>query len=212
MAAVMVLMPKVVKCVMEGLMPISEAAKTRLQKRFSGGEFHIGLDPAILLGDAQVISAGLIFVPLTIVIAILMPGNEILPFGDLATIGFFVAMAVGIHRGNLFRTLVSGTIIMVMTIWIANQTIAINTALAKSVGSSLVTGEATRIASLDQGGSPITYLLTQAVEPTDVAGFVVIGAVYVFCLVCTCLIFRSRSAARRRAAGLASAPSAGDEE
>ncbi|MDR1677264.1 MAG: PTS galactitol transporter subunit IIC, partial [Deltaproteobacteria bacterium] len=49
MAAVMVLMPKVVKCIMEGLLPISEAAKKSLQKKFSGSNFYIGLDPAILL-------------------------------------------------------------------------------------------------------------------------------------------------------------------
>jgi PTS system galactitol-specific IIC component len=200
MAAVMILMPKVVKCIMEGLIPISEAARASLQRRFSGGSFYIGLDPAILLGDSQVISAGLIFVPLTIVIAILMPGNEVLPFGDLATIGFFIAMAVGIHKGNLFRTLVSGTAIMIITIWIANQTIALNTMLAKSVGSSLIVDGATRIASLDQGGSPITYLLTQALGVMNVKGFIVIGVVYAFCVVFTALIYRSRAARKAAAA------------
>ncbi|MDR1039572.1 MAG: PTS galactitol transporter subunit IIC [Deltaproteobacteria bacterium] len=199
MAAVMVLMPKVVKCIMEGLLPISEAAKRSLQKRFSGGNFYIGLDPAILLGDSQVISAGLIFVPLTIVIALLMPGNEVLPFGDLATIGFFIAMAVGIHKGNLFRTLISGTVIMIITIWIANQTIALNTMLAKSVGSSLVVNDATRIASLDQGGSPITYLLTQILGEMNVNGFMVITLIYVFCVLFTALIYRSRMAKKRAA-------------
>jgi PTS system galactitol-specific IIC component len=203
MAAVMVLMPKVVKCIMEGLLPISEAAKTSLQKRFSGGNFYIGLDPAILLGDSQVIAAGLVFVPLTIVIAILMPGNEVLPFGDLATIGFFIAMAVGIHKGNLFRTCISGTIIMIMTIWIANQTIALNTMLAKSVGSSLIINESTRIASLDQGGSPVTYLLTQVLNMTNVNGFAVIGVIYVFCIIFTALIYRSRMARKVAAARLA---------
>ncbi|MDR3155470.1 MAG: galactitol-specific PTS transporter subunit IIC [Deltaproteobacteria bacterium] len=201
MAAVMVLMPKVVKCIMEGLIPISEAARSSLQKRFSGARFYIGLDPAILLGDSQVISASLLFVPLTIAIAILMPGNEVLPFGDLATIGFFIAMAVGIHKGNLFRTLISGTIIMIITVWIANQTIALNTMLAKSVGSSLIANESTRIASLDQGGSPITYLMTQGLGGiTNLNGFVVIGVLYVFCIVFTALIYRSRMARKRAAA------------
>jgi PTS system galactitol-specific IIC component len=205
MAAVMVLMPKVVKCIMEGLMPISEAARASLQKRFAGGRFYVGLDPAILLGDSQVISASLIFVPLTIAIAILMPGNEVLPFGDLATIGFFIAMAVGIHKGNLFRTLVSGTIIMAITVWIANQTIALNTMLASSVGSSLIVDETTRIASLDQGGSPVTYLLTQALGETNVTGFAVIGVIYGFCIVFTALIHRSRTARKRAAAATARA-------
>jgi PTS system galactitol-specific IIC component len=29
-----------------------------------------------------------------------VPGNQVLPFGDLATIGFFVAMAVAVHQGT----------------------------------------------------------------------------------------------------------------
>ncbi len=60
------------------------------------------------------VSASLIFIPLTILIAV-CEGNQVLPFGDLATIGFFVAMAVAVHRGNLFRTLISGVIIMSIT-------------------------------------------------------------------------------------------------
>ncbi|MDY8833120.1 hypothetical protein UY844_24930, partial [Escherichia coli] len=44
------------------------------------------------------------------------------PFGEPVTVGFFVAMAVAVHRGNLFRTLISGVIIMSITLWIATQT------------------------------------------------------------------------------------------
>lgn len=75
MSAVMVLMPKITKCIMEGLMPISERMKEILTKRSGDGEFYIGLDPAILLGDSQVVTAGLIFIPLTILIAVIVPGK-----------------------------------------------------------------------------------------------------------------------------------------
>lgn len=136
MSAVMVLMPKVVKCIMDGLLPLSEKAKEVLTKKFGNSEFYIGLDPAILLGDSQVVTAGLIFIPLTLAIAVLVPGNRVLPFGDLATIGFFIAIAVAVHNGNLFRTLFSGSLIMFMTIWIANQTIPWMTALAKTTGAT----------------------------------------------------------------------------
>ena len=136
MSAVMVLMPKVVKCIMDGLLPMSEKAKEVLTKKFGSSEFYIGLDPAILLGDSQVVTAGLIFIPLTLLIAVLVPGNRVLPFGDLATIGFFIAIAVAVHKGNLFRTLFSGSLIMFMTIWITNQTIPWMTALAETTGST----------------------------------------------------------------------------
>ena len=133
-ASVMYLMPKVVKPIMEGLSPISEVARQKLSSKFKGGNFLIGLDPALLLGEPAVVSAGLIFIPLSLIIALIVPGNRILPFGDLATIGFFIAMAVGIHKGNLFRTIISGSVIMYITIWIANKTIGYHTILAKNAG------------------------------------------------------------------------------
>lgn len=161
MSAVMVLMPKITKCIMEGLMPLSERMKEILTKKSGDAEFYIGLDPAILLGDSEVVTAGLIFIPLTILIAVIVPGNEILPFGDLATIGFFVGIAVAVHKGNLFRTLISGCVLMFVTIWIASQAIPWTTALAQSVN---LTNGASQVAALDQGGCPITYLYTQLVN------------------------------------------------
>lgn len=183
MASVIILMPQVVKHIMTGLLPVSESAKKMLQKRFKGGNFYIGLDPAILLGDSTVVTASLIFIPLTILIAMIVPGNQVLPFGDLATIGFFVAMAVGIHKGNLFRTLISGSILMFITIWISNQTIGLHTILAQNAGQ--LKDGITKVASLDQGGSPITYILTQAFNTTNLPGLVVVGVGYLACLVFT---------------------------
>ncbi|MGI6117306.1 MAG: PTS galactitol transporter subunit IIC [Bilifractor sp.] len=180
MAAVMVLMPKIVKCIMDGLMPLSEQAKQMMTKKFNGSRFYIGLDPAILLGDSQVVTAGLIFIPITLIIAILVPGNRVLPFGDLATISFFIAIAVGIHEGNLFRTLFSGTLIMYITIWIANQTIPWVTKLATSTGSLTTSGQ---VAALDQGGSPITYIYTQLFTHENIPGMLFILIFYIICTI-----------------------------
>lgn len=182
MAAIMVLMPKVVSCITDGLMPLSERAKEILTKRFDNAEFYIGLDPAILLRDSQVITAGLIFIPMTLVIAVLVPGNQVLPFGDLATIGFFTSVAVAVHKGNLFRTLFSGSAIMYMTIWIANETIPWMTKLAKVTGS--MSGDS-MVAALDQGGSPVTYVFTQIFTRENIGGAAVIAVIYAACLIFT---------------------------
>lgn len=176
-AAVMLLMPRVIKPIMDGLTPIARHARKRLQAKFGGREFLIGLDPALLLGHTAVVSASLIFIPLTILVAVLLPGNKVLPFGDLATIGFFVAMAVAVHQGNLFRTLISGVIIMSITLWIATQTIGLHSQLAANAGALKTPGGS--VASMDQGGSPITYLLIQLLTWQNVAALLVIGSVYV---------------------------------
>lgn len=187
MAAVMVLMPVVVKYIMEGLIPISESAKKIIDKHFKNSEFTIGMDPALLLGDADVIAAGLLFVPITLLIAMLMPGNRILPFGDLATIGFFIAIATGVHKGNIFRTLISGSVIMTITLWISNQTWQLQDKLGRSVG---LLAEGKKVGSLDQGGNPITYLLTEGITKHITIGFIVILVLYVAAFVYTYVSYK----------------------
>lgn len=190
MASVIVLMPVVVKYIMGGLLPVSEVARKKLQEKFQDAEFFLGLDCALLLGDPVVVTASLLFIPITILIAGVLPGNEILPFGDLPTIGFFIAMAVGVHGGNLFRTIITGSIVMVMTLWISNQMIGLHTALAANAGQ--LTDAASRVASMDQGGSPVTYILTQIFANTNVLGLVAIGGFYLLCVVMTVIWSRKQ--------------------
>jgi PTS system galactitol-specific IIC component len=192
MGAVMVLMPKVVKCIMEGLLPVADSARVLLERKFAGKKFYVGLDPALLLGDTQVVAISLLFVPLTLIIAAIVPGNKVLPFGDLATIGFFVAMAVGIHRGNLFRTLISGCVIMAGTLWISTQTIGFHTILAQQAGTKLAEG-VTQVASLDQGGSPITYIMLQLFHMDNLIGLLAIGGIYLISIIATIQYSRSES-------------------
>lgn len=191
MSAVMVLMPKIVKCIMDGLMPLTERAKELMNAKFNGAEFYIGLDPAILLGDATVVSAGLIFIPLTLLFAVILPGNTVLPFGDLATIGFFIAIAVGVHKGNLFRSLISGSVIMIVTLLITNQTVAWTTQLAVSTGSAQA---GSIVAAMDQGGCPITYIFTSLFTRENVFGLILAAAVYAVCMVFAVLHSRKRAA------------------
>ena len=187
MAAVMVLMPVVVKFIMEGLIPISQGAKVIMDKHFKGGLFTIGMDPALLLGNSDVIAAGLLFVPITLLIAILVPGNKVLPFGDLATIGFFIAIATGVHKGNIFRTLISGSVIMFITIWISNQMYPLEVALGHAT-NLLAKGK--EVSSLDQAGSPITYLLTKGFTGQVGIGFIVIAILFISAFAYTYIAYK----------------------
>ena len=192
MAAVMILMPKVIKCIMDGLLPISERAKELMHKHFGeNADFYIGLDPALLLGDPEVVTAGILFIPVTLLLAIVIPGNRILPFGDLATIGFFIAIAVAVHKGNLFRTLISGSCIMAMTIWITNQAVVWTTTLGTSVGA-VAQGET--LAAMDQGGCPITYVFTQLFTQENIPGLITIAAIYGVCMVFAVFHSKKRAA------------------
>ena len=91
-AAVLVLMPRMVSLLMEGLTPISEGANELVQKHFPGRNLYIGMDSALAVGNETVLSASLLLVPITLLIAVILPGNHVLPFGNLATIPYMIAI------------------------------------------------------------------------------------------------------------------------
>lgn len=149
LAAVMYLMPKMVACLMEGLMPISQAAQELMSKRFQGREIYIGLDAAVSLGDPSVIAVGLVLVPITIALSVIMPGNRILPFADLAVIPYIVCLFTAMCRGNIFRSLIVGTIVMGLVLLMASTLGDIETPLAIAAGVKIPDG-ATLIGNLDR--------------------------------------------------------------
>lgn len=113
-AAVMVLIPRMVSILMEGLTPVAEAARNFMTSRFQGREFYIGLDSAVLIGNPSVIAAGLLMVPVEILLAIILAplGNRTLPFIDLADGPFVAAMLVMLVGGDVLLTVILGAIVM----------------------------------------------------------------------------------------------------
>ncbi|WP_059106128.1 galactitol-specific PTS transporter subunit IIC [Shouchella shacheensis] len=160
MAAVMVLMPRMVKILMEGLMPVSESAREWLNKRFGDREIYIGLDAAVALGHPSVISTALILVPVTVLLAVILPGNALLPFGDLATIPFIVAFIVGAARGNIIHSVIVGAVMIAISLYIATDVAPIFTQMAIDGNFNMPEGSA-QISSIDQGGNIVNYLIVK---------------------------------------------------
>ncbi|KIL49634.1 PTS galactitol transporter subunit IIC [Jeotgalibacillus soli] len=158
MAAVMVLMPRMVKILMEGLTPVSESAREFLKKRFGDRDIYIGLDAAVAIGHPSVISTALILVPITVALAVFLPGNNVLPFGDLATIPFIVAFIVGAARGNIVHSVIVGTVLIALTLYMATDLAVIHTEMAVNGQFNMPEGT-NLVSSLDQGGNLINYVI-----------------------------------------------------
>ncbi len=65
---------------------------------------------------------------------------------------------------------------MSITLWIATQTIGLHTQLAANAGALKAGG---MVASMDQGGSPITWLLIQVFSPQNIPGFIIIVVIQI---------------------------------
>ncbi|MFR2775527.1 MAG: PTS galactitol transporter subunit IIC [Anaerostipes sp.] len=158
MAAVMFLLPRMVKILMEGLLPLSNDAKQFIAKRFPGRELNIGLDAAVGTGSPMVVAAALIMIPITLFLAFVLPGNQLLPLVDLSTLPFFMIWPVVAHKGNLFRALVSGSLMMIAILYIGTALAPVATTIAQSTQFAFPEG-ASQISSLDIGAHLVPFLI-----------------------------------------------------
>lgn len=204
LAAVMVLLPRMVSILMEGLMPISEAARTFVQKRFPGRSFYIGLDSAVAVGQPSVIATSLLLVPITLGVAVVLApvGNQVLPLVDLATLPFIVAVMVAVFRGNIVRSVIGGTLLIGAGLFIATAIAPTFTQVA--VNSGFEVNEGSTISSLVDGANPLTGLFMGAAGlgtwAVLVVSLLVVGAAV--------LIARSTRARERAEAAQAEAQAA----
>lgn len=156
MAAFMVLMPRMVKLLMEGLIPISESVREYMKTKYKGRDLYIGLDAAVSIGHPANISTGLILVPITLLLAIIIPGNKVLPFGDLATIPFYVSFIVANRKGNILHSVLAGTVVIALSLLMATDFTTVHTQMMAGV-DGYASGQS--LSSLDLGGNFFNWIV-----------------------------------------------------
>lgn len=157
-AASLVLIPKMVALLMDGLTLISESAQEWMQKRFPGRQLYIGLDSALGIGHPYVLTTGLLMIPFALVLAFILPGNKVLPLADLTALPYFMIFAILPSKGNLFRGLISGILFTIIILYCASYAAPIVTQLAVQVGYHLPKGS-TQVTSLAVGAQWYTWII-----------------------------------------------------
>jgi len=164
LGAVLVLIPRMSSLLMEGLMPISDAAQELIQKRYKGsGSLYIGLDAAIGVGHPVTLAVSLVLVPATILLAAIIPGNKLLPFADLAVIPFALVLLVPITKGDVFRTFIIGVVILSFGLLIATNIAPLHTQMAIDANFSMPEG-ATLISSICDGANPLSWSFAKVMD------------------------------------------------
>jgi galactitol PTS system EIIC component len=139
-AAILTLMPEMIKNLMTGMLPISEAARAYLTKRYQGREFYIGMDCAIGVGQPSSIIVGVLLMPIALILAVFLPGNKVLPLADLAFLGFWVAMPMAMFRNNIIKGVLFGTAAIAVSLLIASSMAPLVTRLGIASGALSVEG------------------------------------------------------------------------
>lgn len=169
LAAVMLILPRMARILMEGLIPLSDSIKAILKKRYpnSDGNFTIGLDIAVAIGNPAVISTGLLLTPVAVLLAVIIPGNRILPLADLSNMAVMISMVVLATRGNVVRSFLIGIPIMVGDLLVASKIAPLVTSVAKSI--KFKSGYNGQISSFLDGGNPFRFWVVKIFEGNIIA-------------------------------------------
>ncbi|HGM5490489.1 TPA: PTS galactitol transporter subunit IIC [Serratia fonticola] len=180
LGAVMLIMPRMVKMLMEGLLPLSDAVRTFLRKRYPNRhDLYIGLDIAVAVGHPSVLSTALLLIPVGVLLAVILPGNRLLPLGDLANIWVPISMVVLACRGNIARAFIIGIPCLAMNLYVASAAAPILTKIAKGMNFPINTdGE---ISSLLDGGNPYRYWAVRVFEGNYLA-IALIPVIFLLCM------------------------------
>lgn len=170
LGAVMLILPRMVRILMEGLLPLSDAIKTILKKKYPNrSDLYIGLDIAVAIGNPAVIATGLLLTPVAILLAVIIPGNRTLPLGDLANLAVMISMVVLATKGNVVRSFIIGIPIMIGDLLVATNVAPLVTSIAKSINFQLPKGYDGQISSFLDGGNPFRFWLLKIFQGNIIA-------------------------------------------
>lgn len=158
-AAVMFLLPKCGELIGQGMGAVSHSFKTLVEQKFpSFTGLTIAMDTGFLLTNPSVIATGLILMPVSLALAFILPGNRVLPVGDLSNLISIFSLSVLIFHGNVIRSVIAGIPVIATFLWFSSSLAPVFTAEAQKAGMDF--GAAGReITAFTDGGNHIRFWL-----------------------------------------------------
>ena len=168
------LFPMVSKLFMTALTPISDAANSFIKKHFPGREMTIGLDWPILAGNPEIWVAIIFTIPVALAVALVLPGNTVLSFGNLMNVCVCAAAFVAC-KGNLIKMITISWLMCPILSWSASDFAPMLTELAISTGSSDILIEGQQLAWWGMDIAEIRWMLIEAIRANPVAIVCLVG-------------------------------------
>lgn len=141
------------------VMPITNALRSQVEKRFpTRSNLVVAMDTGFVLHHKSVIITGLLLMALAIAIALVLPGNKVLPLGDLSNLISIMSLSVLVFRGNVLRAVLAGIPVVISFLLIASDMAPLYTTLAQHAPSFKADGLG-QITSFTDGGNQPRYVL-----------------------------------------------------
>lgn len=178
--AVMELIPRITSLFIEGLKPISEATKSLIDRKFKGSAgISIGMSPALVLGHPTTLVVSLLLIPVTLILAVVLPGNEFLPLASLAGMFYIFPMILPITKGNVLKTFLIGLVMILGGLYLVTDlaphfTLAAQDVFAQTGDAAVAIPEGFLGGSLDFASSPLAWTIFHLTHSCKWIGIVVL--------------------------------------
>ena len=134
MGAVMELIPRITSLFIEGLKPISDATRELIAKKYKNSTgLNIGMSPALVIGHPTTLVVSLLLIPVTIFLAVILPGNRFLPLASLAGMFYLFPMILPITKGNVVKSFIIGLVALIVGLYFVTELAGYFTLAAKDV-------------------------------------------------------------------------------
>jgi PTS system galactitol-specific IIC component len=152
-ATMMVVLPRMVSIISEGLIPITMSIVQFMRSRFKNREIFVAVDCAVLLGHPAVMASSVIIFPLSVLLAAILPGVQMLPIASLAVVPFMAGAVVPYTKGNVIKTVIVLLLFLIPYMYFSTLTIEQHTLAFQNMGQySAEIDAGLKLGSWDMGG------------------------------------------------------------
>lgn len=113
--------------------PLSEGVTSFMERRMKGRKLYIAIDWPILASRAELWAVANILAPILLLIAMILPGNSVLPLGGIILTVLAPSLLIG-TRGKVVRMTLIGTIMIPLFLWAATLISPFLTQTSKAMG------------------------------------------------------------------------------
>ncbi|MBQ6822396.1 MAG: PTS sugar transporter subunit IIC [Bacteroidales bacterium] len=170
MGAVMELIPRITSLFIEGLKPIAEATKDLVARKFKNSAgINIGMSPALVIGHPTTLVVSLLLIPVTLLLSVVLPGNEFLPLASLAGMFYVFPAVLPITKGNVVKTFIVGLVAIVVGLYFVTDlapwfTLAAQDVYARTGDAAVAIPEGFQGGSLDFASSIFSWVIFHLVH------------------------------------------------
>lgn len=170
MGAVMELIPRITSLFIEGLKPIAEATKDLVSRKFKNSAgINIGMSPALVIGHPTTLVVSLLLIPVTLLLSVVLPGNEFLPLASLAGMFYVFPAVLPITKGNVVKTFIVGLVALVVGLYFVTDlapwfTLAAQDVYARTGDAAVAIPEGFQGGSLDFASSIFSWVIFHLVH------------------------------------------------